>query len=180
MTSRALIISTLLLIPSLAFGAWNVEGKSKITFHADGPAGFAIDGSSKEFSVSETPESMVFSVPVTAVTTGIDLRDEHMHNYAEAESFPTVTLTIPKDQLNFPAEGQKKSAGIAQGTYNMHGVDKPAKVKYAMKTEKVGVSWVAAFSFNTEAHGIVVPDYMGVTVDPAMSVQAKFTTVPSE
>ncbi|MFT5583819.1 MAG: polyisoprenoid-binding protein YceI [Cognaticolwellia sp.] len=180
MTSRALIGSVLLLLPSLAFGAWNVEGKSKITFHADGPAGFAIDGASSEFSVSETPESMVFTVPVSAVSTGIDLRDAHMRNYVEAETFPTVTLTIPKDQLNFPAEGQKKSVGIAQGTFNMHGVDKPAKVKYAMKTEKKGVSWVASFGFNTEAHGIIVPEYMGVTADPAMSAQAKFTTVPAE
>lgn len=180
MSSRALVASTLLLIPSLAFGAWTLDGKSKITFHADGPAGFAIDGASSEFSVSETPESMVFSVPVSAVSTGIDLRDEHMRDYIEAERFPTVTLTIPKDQLTFPAEGQKKSAGIAQATFTLHGVDQPTKVKYAIKTEKQGVSWVAAFPFNTEAHGVVVPEYMGVTVDPAMSAQAKFTTVPAE
>jgi len=180
MTLRAFTVSTLLLIPSLAYGTWNLEGKSKITFHADGPAGFSIDGASQEFSITETKESLVFSVPVSSISTGIDLRDDHMRTYAEAETYPTVTLTLPKDQLNFPAQGQKKSVGIAQGTFNLHGVDQPAKIKYAMKTEKAGVSWVAGFGFNTEAHGIVVPDYMGVTVDPAMSAQAKFTIVPAE
>lgn len=177
MTSRALLASTLLLIPSLAFGAWGVEGKSKISFHADGPAGFAIDGTASEFQVSETEDALVFTVPVSAVSTGIDLRDDHMRNYVEADKFPTVSLSVPLDQINFPAEGEKKSAGIAQGTFTMHGVEKPAKVKYALKTEKNGVSWVAGFNFNTEAHGIIVPEYMGVTVDPGMSAQAKFTTV---
>lgn len=180
MTSRALIASTLLLVPSLAFGAWSIEGKSRISFHADGPAGFAIDGTASDLSVSETADSLVFTVPVSAVSTGIDLRDEHMRGYVEAEKFPTVSMTLPKSQITFPADGEKKSSGIAEGVFNMHGVDQPAKVKFAIKTVDEGYSWTTGFDFNTEAHGVIVPEYMGVTVDPKMSAKAKFTTASAE
>lgn len=167
----------LLLAPSLALGAWSVDGKPKISFHADGPAGFAIDGIGSELSVSQTETAMVFTVPMASLTTDIDLRDEHMLHYTEATVYPDLVLTIPLSELKLPGPDEKKSAGIAQGTFSLHGVDKPAKVKYAVKKDKTGVTWVAGFNFNTEDHGIEIPEYMGVTADPAMSAQARFHLV---
>ncbi|MED5371393.1 MAG: YceI family protein [Myxococcota bacterium] len=167
----------LLLAPALAFAGWSVDGKHKVGFHADGPAGFAIDGVAEEFTVSETDSALVFTVPVSAVTTGIDLRDDHMRKYAGAEQHPNVLLSIPNDQITWPDEENKKRTGSAQATFTLNGVEQPVTVKYAVKTGKTGVDWVAGFAFDTSKHGIVIDEYMGVSVDPKMSAQAKFTTV---
>lgn len=166
----------LLLTPALAFGGWAVEGKHKISFHADGPAGFAIDGTASDFSLEESDSALVFTVPIASVTTGIDLRDDHMRKYAGADQNPNVVLSIPTSEVSWPDADKKKRTGSAQATLNLNGVDQPVTVKYALKTGKNGVDWVAGFNFDTSAHGIVIDEYMGVSVDPKMSAQAKFTT----
>lgn len=162
------------LIPAgVAFAELAVDGKAKVGFKAHGPGGLKINGKGSKITVSETGESIVFSVNMDEVTTGIKLRDTHMREkYVETEKYPNVELEIAKSDLEFPDSGAK--TGKAMVKFRAHGQEQDTQLEYKIKKTKSGYQIDGEFAFNTETLGIEIPSYLGVTCEPDMTGFANF------
>jgi polyisoprenoid-binding protein YceI len=151
-----------------------------VTFEAFGPAGMKINGTTSDLSVAEDAAgNVIVNVPLSNLTTGIALRDQHMREkYLEVPKYQGATLTIARAALKWPAAGQKVEAD-APGALTLHGQTRPVSVHYDAKPEGVGFSTHGKFRINMNEFGISVPSYLGVTVKPDIDVSASFRVTGS-
>lgn len=173
---RNLILPVFLLVPLMAWGAASVEGTPKVSFHAEGsPGALDIEGTTSKLQVSDDGTTMTFTVAMDSLTTGIGVRDHHMKDeYAQTNLFPEATLTFPRAALHWPSAVGEGTPGMVSGTFTTHGVPQPVDVKYQLKKTKTGTRISAEFEFDVSRHGIVIPSYLGITVDPKMHAEATF------
>ena len=164
--------SFVVLLAAPALAGPGIAGKPKVVFHAEGSPGFlTFDGVTRELAVTESGGNLVFTVPMNTVETGISLRDQHMREtYVQTARFPDVVLTVPKGEVQWPEEGGR-SEGTVQATFEAHGVSLSVPVTYDIKSAKGTFKIKATFPFDTSAHGIAIPEYLGVTIKPAMQAE---------
>ena len=164
-TLPALAIATLLAAPSLA--GTTLKGSPRVTFEANGV--IDIEGTGSTVTVADDGTTLMFTVPMATVTTDNDLRDDHMRNkYVEIAKYPNVTISFPKANLKLPAKPGEKLSTSVSGTFTAHGVSQPASVAYTAKRGDGFTRIEAKFGFDVSKHGIEIPNYLGVTVEPAM------------
>ena len=166
-------LAILLLTPSSADAAMRVDGKPKVSFFGTGSPGFLdIEGVTNALTATDDGSKLVFSVPMTTVTTGIGMRDSHMNDrYVEVAQFPNAILTLAKADVTWPGTLGEEKKGTVSATFNIHGQDQPVNVAYAVKKSKTGFQVKANFNFDTVAAGIAIPSYLGVTVDSKMRAE---------
>ena len=174
--SAALAALALALTSLPAAAAFQVDGKAKISFFAEGsPGALDIEGKSTELSLTDDGTTVTATVPLSSVTTGIDLRDDHMKNkYLEIATFPDVVLTFSRAELQLPTELAQSTTGTVQATFTAHGISQPATVRYTLKKSKTGYAVDASFDYDISKHGVEIPSYLGVTVDPAQNARVRF------
>lgn len=172
----SLALATVALAPLVADAAIKVDGKPKIAYFADGSPGFlSIEGDSNTMTATDDGTKLSFTVPMTSVKTGIDLRDDHMNNeYVEVAKYPNAILSMAKADVKWPANAGEKTSGTVKATFNIHGVDQPVDVTYTLNHTSKGYTVKANFAFDCAKSGINIPSYMGITVDPKM--KAEITT----
>jgi polyisoprenoid-binding protein YceI len=145
-----------------------------VSFEASGPAGMKIDGTTSDLSVVDDGTSIVVTVPLANLTTGIALRDRHMkEKYLEVPKYPTAVLTIARSIMKWPAADGQAAADIA-GTVTLHGQTHPVTVHYEVKSEGPSYKASGHFRVNMNDFGITVPSYLTVTVKPDVDVTASF------
>ncbi len=152
-------------------------GGAAVSFVANGPGGMKIEGKSADVDLREERDDLVVSVPLSPLTTGIELRDRHMREkYLEVGKYPTAELRVPKASIHLPAGGQT-SSGDAVGTMKLHG--RTNSVPFHYEAKRNGSAYVVRGSVrvNMKAFGIEVPSYMGVTVKPDVHVSVAFGVV---
>lgn len=171
-TQRLLLLlaAAALAIPALS-AALSLDDKD-VKFTATATGGLVIEGKVKKMAVAESAGNVVFTVDAADIDTGIGLRNKHMRGYLEADKYPTISLSIPKSEVQLPEDG-KETSGTVRGQFTAHGVTKPAVTTYKIKKKKGTWKVDARFEYDINAHGIKTPSYMGVTVDPVMPVTAK-------
>ena len=136
-----------------ADGALSSPTDAKVVFDAAGPAGLKIEGATSELNVADDGATIVVTVPLANLTTGISLRDHHMREkYLEVPKYPAATLTIGRAGLKFPNPGDRVEAD-AQGTINLHGVSRGVLVHYDMKDDGVMLAAHGAFRINMNDFG---------------------------
>jgi polyisoprenoid-binding protein YceI len=170
--SIPLILS--LLFAGVAHGDASLAGTPKVSFHAEGsPGALDIEGNTTDLRVADDGTALTFTVPLDSVTTGIKLRDHHMQaDYAQTNLFPNATLTLDRTAITWPSDVGQSANGVADGTFTVHGVALPAQVSYVAKRTKTGTRLTGEFDFDVSRHGIEIPSYLGVTVDPKMHAKA--------
>lgn len=147
---------------------------SRVTFDAAGPAGMKIEGTTSDLTVGDGGDNVVITVPLANLTTGIGLRDHHMkEKYLEVPKYPTATLTIARNALKFPHDGERATAEVP-GTIQLHGQTRPVSVHYEAKAAGSTYDAKGSFRLNMNEFGITVPVYLGVTVKPDVDVSASF------
>lgn len=174
MKIRTLLLLAIIVVlaPLAAAGALGVkEKKLDVKFIAKGTGGLTFDGKVKKMAVTESAGNLLFTVLPKDIDTGIGLRNKHMRGFLEADKYPEITLQVPRAEVKTPEDG-KKVEGTVRGWLTAHGVRKPAVIAYEM--EKNGSSWKidSRFEVDIREHGIKVPSYLGVTVEPVMPVEA--------
>src|SRR5581483_4442375 len=93
----AAIACGLATVSAASYAALSTATDAKVTFGAAGPAGFKIEGTTSELSVSEGGGNVMVSVPLANLTTGIALRDHHMkEKYLEVAKYPAAVLTVAR------------------------------------------------------------------------------------
>jgi polyisoprenoid-binding protein YceI len=119
------------------------------------------------------------SVPLDSVTTGIGLRDTHMHEkYLETGQYPTAELSVPRAGLKFPGDGETVDA-TAAGTLTLHGKSQPVTVHYKAVRKGNSYEVKADFHLNMNDYGIATPSYLGITVKPGVDVAVSFRLLDS-
>lgn len=167
-----LVLVALVTAPAPALAALSVTGTPKVSFDATGTV-MDMQGISKVVKLTDDGQQLVFTVPMATVSTDNALRDDHMLNkYVEVAKFPEVSVTLPKSALKLPAADGEKLKGSATGTFTARGISQPVTVSYSAKKSGAVTKLEANFNFDVSTHGIAIPDYMGVTIDPKMKASA--------
>lgn len=165
----------LLCLLSLSMGSQLVlDGDVAIEAKARGPAGLVVTAKTDKMSVDDTGDTFTVAIPLSSVTTGIGLRDEHMRKSLESDQFPIVTLTLNDSDLKRPV-GDDTVGGTTIGKLTLHGVTKSVTVGYETVgdcEDHVGVK--ASFGIELHDHGITPPSYLGMKVKDHVQVDARF------
>lgn len=179
MTIRAasvLVVFLVALVASAASAQWQrTKTVAEAKFKGSGPGGFKMEGKTDAVKVVDRADSITILVDLTNLTTGIDLRDDHMRNkYLEVEKYPLTTLVVKKSSLKM-LDGQGFVAGEAKGHYTLHGKTLEVPFKYSGKCDAAMVCQVSGeMKLNFNQFGIVVPKYMGITLKPDIVVTTTF------
>jgi polyisoprenoid-binding protein YceI len=162
------------LVPFAADAHLASPTHAHVSFTAIGPGGMNIIGTSDELAVTEDAKGIKVSVPLSKVTTGIGLRDRHMHEkYLEVEKFPNADLVVARSALRVPAAGQAAD-GNAPGTMTLHGQAKSVSIHYVAKRDGNVLHVTGTASLNMNDFGIQTPSYMSVKVKPDVSLAVGF------
>ena len=168
----------LLLASAPAMAAFQVSGKPKVNFFAVGTGAPDIEGVSDKLSIADDGTTLTFTVPMESVETGMTLRDHHMHqNYVQVDQFPNATLSFARSALTLPVEVGESTSGSVQASFTVHGVAAPVTVTWSLKRSKSGYTVDASFNYDVTKHGIEIPSYLGVTVDPAQKARVRFEMI---
>jgi polyisoprenoid-binding protein YceI len=160
----------------IALGA---VSNARVSFQASGTAGMAIEGVTSDLRVTENDGKIVLTVSLSNLATGIALRDRHMRDkYLEVGKYPVATLTVVRDQLKIPANGESVQSDV-QGTLDLHGQSRAVTVHYDAKGDGGALVAHGRFHIDMGDFGISVPSYLGVTVNPPVDVLASFRVAGS-
>lgn len=172
MVTKSLAWVTLLFSLSAKAGPLSLSGVPQVAFHASGPAGFRIEGSSSVLFVEEGAETLTFTAPLDKVSTGIALRDKHLREiYLETDKYPNAVLVLSREALKWPSQGANLEA-VVPATLRLHGQTKPITVRYRATQKDKTFSVQASFQVDMRDYGIQTPRYLGVTVKPLVEVSA--------
>jgi len=163
----------------LIAATWTVvPAESPVSFLATGKPGFLkIRGEGASLSGAATDEggklSGSFKVALSALKTGIDLRDEHMkEKYLETGKHPEASLTLDPIAVDLAKGGDDLAF---TGKLTVKGVEKPVSGTFDLEPEKDGaVKGKAVFKVVIEDYPIGVPSHLGVTVAESVEVTAAF------
>lgn len=155
MTVAFLILSSTIL-------ASTITTSGKVEFIAKGfPTFITINGKGDgvkgdlEITGNQVKKA-TFTFPLKSLKTGMDLRDEHMHEkYLESGKFPEAKLVLSEFPLN--------ESGEVTGKLKLHNVEKQIKVQYQREGQEP-LRLNAEFKVLLEDFGIEIPSFQGITV----------------
>lgn len=165
-------LSILSALPAQA--SWIRAGDASTVFQGTGPAGFKLEGKTSELTVQDNGDTLLFTVPLKTLDTGIGLRNRHMREkYIEVDKHPDATLKVSKAALKLPT-ADATTSGEVPGVFTVRGKSKEVKVLYKLDC-KAGTCQVDGdFAINLRDYDIQIPSYLGVTVKPDMTVKTRF------
>lgn len=173
-TQLAVAVAVLSAVP--AWAGWVVSGPAEVSFKGKTTPTGTIVGTTQQLKMKDDGKTLTFTVPLATVKTGIDLRDNHMHEkFLQVAQHPNATLEVAHDAIKVPTKAGESSSGEATGTFTVHGQSKKdVKFKYTAKKTETGVDVTGSFNANVNDHGIKIPSYLGVTMKPEVVVEVSF------
>ena len=173
------LASSLAGLSTVARAALSEATGGHVSFQASGPAGMKIEGTTSDLTLADKGDSVVITVPLANLSTGIGLRDKHMkEKYLEVAKFPSAVLNVARTALKVPAAGDKVEIDVP-ATVNLHGQTRPVTIHYDAKRDGSTLVAHGKFHINMTDFGITVPSYLGVTVKPEVDVSADFRAAGS-
>ena len=169
------MLAAVLLLGGLVHAAITSPSGSSVLVSLQGPAGLRIEGTTHELTISEREGELVFEVPLSGVDTGIGLRNRHLRDYLDVSHFPRAELRVARRTVQLPAPG-KWTESDTPGTLTIRGVSRPCTVHYRAEGGAEGEVRVRGTTrIDMRDFRVEVPSYLGVTVDPAVSIQVDFS-----
>jgi polyisoprenoid-binding protein YceI len=165
--TAALLAGLALCAP--AWASMSLVGKPKVGFLMTGNM-LNVEGETSTVTLKDDGQKLTFTVPMSTVTTGIGLRDDHMRkNFVHVDQYPDVALAIPKSAVTWPAAVGESTKGTTTAAFTAHGVTLDVPVTYTIKKSKDSLKVTASFPFDVKAHGIdEALSYMGVSFEPVV------------
>ena len=151
---------------------------ARVTFSASGPLGLRVRGRGKELHWFEDGKSLVFSVPLRGIKTGISMRDFAMHDLLGTLRFPTVELRVPRAGIH-AGKGKVSAMGTAKGTLTLRGKTAPVEVAYDIKRNGDTLAVTGSLRVPVDTWGISLPHHMGFGLKSQVAVKVVFS-VPAE
>jgi polyisoprenoid-binding protein YceI len=116
---------------------------------------------------------------LSSLSTGIDLRDDHMRNkYLEVAKFPKAVLELQEQKLPKPWSNGGLDFSDAKffGKLTLHGVTKPVEGRFSMNG---GKAVTAKFAIKLSDFAIDIPKYAGITIADHVDVTVKIEGLTS-
>ena len=174
MVSRSAPLLAFVLVASVSSAAPLAVKGASVSFGTKANVGMVIEGTTASITVDEDAKNVTLVVPLTNLTTGVDLRDKHMkEKYLEVEKFPEAKLVIERACLALPEAGEK--SGECPGAFTLHGQTKGVTVKFKASVTGKSTEVDASFTANFVDHGVEEPKYMAIKVKPTVDIKARFT-----
>ncbi|MGE0631173.1 MAG: YceI family protein [Pseudobdellovibrionaceae bacterium] len=119
-----------------------------------------------------------FQFPLKNLSTGINMRDEHMKDkYLQVSQFPNATLKITK--LDLPVDFDVKNSELKdqkfEGTMQIHGKEKP--IAGTANFNGKDSTLTAKMNLKISDYGVDIPSYMGITVSEDVEVEITSTNL---
>jgi len=110
----------------------------------------------------------VFEFTLNELSTGIDLRDEHMkEKYLDVKEYPTAILKFRQQDKSILSFEDKKTL---EGTLSLHGQTRAILIEAQKKGNRIQ----AYYEIKLSDFGIKIPEWAGVTIADKVSVQTSF------
>jgi polyisoprenoid-binding protein YceI len=172
-------VALLCALPLVALGALSAS-EAKVGFICIGPGGLHINGTGDELLFHDSPDTLVVTVPLAKLTTGISLRDSHMHEkYLESDKYPLAELSVPRQGVKFPGEGESVESS-SPGTLTLHGKSQAVTFHYkAVRKGNATFQVEGGVRINMNDYGIATPSYLGITVKPEVDITVTFRLLES-
>ena len=160
-------------VPAVGLAAFQAS-QAKVSFSCSGPGGLRIEGTGSELQTADKGGALVLTVPLSKVSTGIGVRDTHMHDkYLEVAKYPNAELVVPRAGLKFPSDGSSVDAS-APGTMTIHGTSRPVTFHYKAVRKGTAYDVQGDVHVNMNDYGIPTPSYLGITVKPPVDISVSF------
>ncbi len=172
LVAAALAIAAL---PALADSRLRSAGHPEVSFTATGPAGLHIVGRTHELQISEDAGNVVVRVPLRNLSTGIDLRDQHLRNDLDIAHYRTAELVVARSALHIPSGGSAEAQ--ARGKMKLHGQQRDVSFHYTAERHGQSIHVQATLRVKMTSFGIAQPHYLGMTVRPDVDVSASFDVI---
>ena len=115
-----------------------------------------------------------FVVALGDMTTGIELRDEHMKKkYLEIDKYPTAVLKISKlvfDKDYFLVKGDQKNVPFT-GKLTLHGVENDVQGTAQVVADEKLISVDAKMTTAISQYKINIPSYLGIKVADEVEIK---------
>jgi len=151
----------------------STTGSPAASFSATATGGVTIEGKTSDLKVADDGKSVTVTVGLSALDTGMGLRDKHTKKALEVDKFPTAELTIARSELKFPAAGAESSAD-AKGKLKIHGVTKDVTFHYTAKLDGDTLAIKGSSKIDMTEYDIKTPSYLGVGVNPGVQLNVSF------
>lgn len=160
------------------------KSPGKVEFKAVGkPSFMKINGkngkATGKISVDGRKVEGMLSVVLDEMTTGMDLRDEHMkEKYLETKKHPKAFLKITKMTLPKPIEGKKVSFEKVpfEAMFKLHGVTKKIKGEADIESTGDQVEAEVRLSLKIPDYKMGIPSFKGITVAEKVDVIVKIAS----
>lgn len=163
-----------LTVSLVAAAKLSKTGSATGGFHAAGPAGMNIDGTTSDVRVADDGTTIVVTVGLTSLTTGMSLRDKHTQDALETATFPDAQLSVPRASIKFPTAGVDTS-GDTQGSMKIHGQTKNVSFHYSATVGGDGTIGIKGNATITVSDfGIKPPSYLSISIKPDVVVSVNF------
>lgn len=178
----AITLTATLMAPSwaLASESWMMDlskSNTKVDFHADGKI-MKVHGENGKASgkliIKDGSVSGQAVVNLNDLTTGIDLRDDHMKNkYLEVGKYPKATLDII--EIRLPAQLPSGSFEAPfKGNLTVHGVSKAVSGVAKLNRDGSQLKGDVEFMTSISGHKIELPKYSGIILKDEVKVKVEF------
>jgi polyisoprenoid-binding protein YceI len=142
--------------------------------------GAKIHGAGADIRLETRGNWLIFRVPLSSIGTHHVQRDRQMRDrYLEADTHSVVELKIARETLKVP-KGTGAGEGTAPAQLKLHGKSREVTVHYSLERQGENLRVRGAFDVDLRDHGIDVPSYHGVGVNPKVAVTVSFGTVDRE
>lgn len=120
---------------------------------------------------------IVFLIPIRAFEFKKSLMQEHFNeNYLESDKYPTATFK--GKILNFDALKEGVQNVQAEGTLNIHGVEKPVKASGTIEKRGEELHLVSSFSVAVKDHNIEIPRLVIKNIAEVVEVSLEYHYKP--
>lgn len=202
LTAVALLASAL-TVSLVAQAAFQQTGGAQVKFTAKGTLpGLTINGSASKLNIKDTGDRLVFRVPLRSIDTGNATRTEHMRGSKYLDEAceddkckgekddkkrerrkanrQALELTVAKSEIKKPEPGQTVE-GSAKADFRIKDISKQVTVNYSA-TNNAGEIKVTTkpFTINVTDYGVEKPTYLGVGVDPNVTIDLVSFTVKEQ
>jgi polyisoprenoid-binding protein YceI len=161
------------LVPIGADAQLSRIGTPEVAFVCAGPLGMKVEGSSTELTTSNDGTTVVVTVPLAPLSTGLELRDRVIRrSYLEVEKYPRAELRVPRSALRLPRDG-KAASGVARGTLTLHGVTRPVTFRWG--AHRVGHAYDVLGFLQLDAREFGIDTtWTGVAMQHDVDVRVRF------
>ncbi len=171
--SRSIAVVAYLLAPALRAET----GSGTASFTAHGPAGLQIEGKTEKAALAVDGDAFVVTVDLSALKTGIDVRDRHTQEDLDTAHFPAASLRVPRASIALPAAGGGP-VGTAIGKLTLHGQTRDATFTYQISASGGGWDVQASLAIRLSDFAIKPRKYLGVGVKDDVEASVKLRVAP--